>query len=176
MTGPRGTLDWVALRDHLDRVAPAVAAAAENVPSALVADIDEQVADTAEFCASYDVALDAAVNCVIVAAKRGERRTHAAVLVRGTDRADINGVVRKHLGARKISFADPSYTEQATAMRSGGITPVGLPTEWPILVDSAVALEAEVVIGAGVRDAKLLVSGAALAELPGAEVLPLVLR
>lgn len=141
-----------------------------------MAQIDEQLADTDQFCAAYDVDLDAAVNCVVVAARRGERHTHAAVLVRGTDRADVNGVVRKHLGARKISFADPVFTEQATAMRSGGITPVGLPADWSILVDSAVAVAGEVVIGAGTRDAKLLVTGKALAELPNAEVLPLVRR
>lgn len=176
MTSARGTLDWQSLQDHSEWAAPSVAVAADRVPRALVARIDEQLADTAEFCAAYDVALEAAVNCVVVVARRGERRTCAAILVRGTDRADVNGVVRKHLGARKITFADPDFTEESTAMRSGGITPVGLPTDWPILVDSAVALTDDVVIGAGVRDAKILVSGTALAELPNAEVLPLVLR
>lgn len=176
MTSPRGTLDWRPLREHLEWTAQTVADGADRVSGAYVARIDEQVADTAQFCAAYDVALDASVNCVVVTARRGERHTHAAVLVRGTDRADVNGVVRKHLGARKISFADQEFTEQATAMRSGGITPIGLPPDWPILVDSAVALADEVVIGAGVRDAKLLVTGTALAGLPNAEVLPLVQR
>jgi prolyl-tRNA editing enzyme YbaK/EbsC (Cys-tRNA(Pro) deacylase) len=176
MASARGTLGWQALRDHLEWTAPAVAEDADRVPHALIARIDQQLSDTAQFCAAYDVSLEAAANCVIVAARRGERRTYAALVVRGTDRADVNGAVRKHLGAKRISFADMDFAEQATAMRSGGITPIGLPGDWPVLIDSAVAVADEVVIGAGVRDAKLLVSGAALADLPNAEVLPLVQR
>ena len=49
----------------------------------------------------------------------------------------------------------------------------GLPEDWLILVDDAVAAAGPVVIGAGVRGAKLLVDGAALAALPNAEVLSL---
>lgn len=52
--------------------------------------------------------------------------------------------------------------------------PVGLPADWPILVDERVAAAEAVVIGGGVRGAKLLVPGAELAALPGAEVLDLV--
>lgn len=153
-----------------------VAESADRVPGAEVAAIDPQLADTAEFCAAYDVALESSVNCVVVLARRGEQRTYAAVLIRATDRADVNGIVRKHLGARKISFADQEVTEQATAMQSGGITPVGLPPDWVILVDAAVVQVEEAIIGAGVRDAKLLVSGRTLAELPGAEVVALAQR
>ena len=60
-------------------------------------------------------------------------------------------------------------------MQQGGITPIGLPADWPVLVDAAVVDAGPVVIGAGIRGAKLLVDGAALAELPGAEVLDLTL-
>jgi prolyl-tRNA editing enzyme YbaK/EbsC (Cys-tRNA(Pro) deacylase) len=85
----------------------------------------------------------------------------------------VNRIVRKHLGARRISFADQAETEEVTGMTSGGITPVGLPEDWPVLVDQAVATSELLVIGGGVRDAKLLVSGAELAALPGTEVLEL---
>ena len=97
------------------------------------------------------------------------------VLVLATDRADVNKTVRKHLGVRKISFADQPSTEKATGMTSGGITPIGLPADWPGLVDRAVAEAEWVVIGGGVRGSKLLVSGAELAALPQAEVLDLAL-
>ena len=66
----------------------------------------------------------------------------AAVMVLATDRADVNRTVRKHLGVRRISFADQTATESATGMTSGGITPVGLPADWPILVDERVAAAA----------------------------------
>ena len=47
------------------------------------------------------------------------------------------------------------------------------PADWAILVDTAVVAAGPVVIGGGVRGAKLLVDGADLAGLPGAEVLAL---
>ncbi len=60
-----------------------------------------------------------------------------------------------------------------TGMEYGGITPVGLPDGWPVLVDTAVAATAYVVIGSGLRRSKLVVAGADLLALPGAEVLQL---
>jgi hypothetical protein len=56
-------------------------------------------------------------------------------------------------------------------MAYGGITPVGLPAGWPVLVDAAVASAELVVIGSGTRGSKLAVPGALLAQLPGAQVL-----
>jgi prolyl-tRNA editing enzyme YbaK/EbsC (Cys-tRNA(Pro) deacylase) len=55
-------------------------------------------------------------------------------------------------------------------MEYGGITPVGLPVEWPVLVDAAVAATDVVVIGSGVRHSKLVLPGSALVRLPGAQV------
>lgn len=171
-------LTWVPLRDDLDAVAATVADAARAgaVPSARVARIDPDLADTQAFCDSYGVGLEESANCVVVLARRGERATRAAVLVLAAERADINSVVRRHLDARKISFADQAETEQLAGMTSGGITPIGLPADWPLLIDEAVAAADRVVIGGGVRDAKVEVSGAELVALPGAEVLPLVRR
>jgi prolyl-tRNA editing enzyme YbaK/EbsC (Cys-tRNA(Pro) deacylase) len=59
-----------------------------------------------------------------------------------------------------------------TGMEYGGITPIGLPPGWPLLVDAAVAGSPWVVIGSGVRRSKLSLPGALLAELPAVEVLP----
>jgi len=97
-------------------------------------------------------------------------------MVLATDRADVNRVVRKHLGVRKISFADQAVAEELTGMQQGGITPIGLPSDWPILVDEAVVGAGLVVVGAGLRGAKLLLLGAHLAQLPGAEAIDLVLH
>jgi prolyl-tRNA editing enzyme YbaK/EbsC (Cys-tRNA(Pro) deacylase) len=57
-----------------------------------------------------------------------------------------------------------------TGMEYGGITPLGLPGGWLLLVDAAVAATASVVVGSGVRRSKIVLPGAALARLPGAEV------
>jgi prolyl-tRNA editing enzyme YbaK/EbsC (Cys-tRNA(Pro) deacylase) len=58
-------------------------------------------------------------------------------------------------------------------MEYGGITPIGLPDGWPVLVDAAVVAAGPVVIGGGVRGSKLELPGEALADLPGAVVLEL---
>jgi prolyl-tRNA editing enzyme YbaK/EbsC (Cys-tRNA(Pro) deacylase) len=57
-----------------------------------------------------------------------------------------------------------------TGMEYGGITPLGLPPDWPLLVDRAVVATPEVIVGSGVRRSKLALPGAWLAGLPGAEV------
>jgi prolyl-tRNA editing enzyme YbaK/EbsC (Cys-tRNA(Pro) deacylase) len=55
-------------------------------------------------------------------------------------------------------------------MEYGGITPIGLPAEWPILIDSAVLSRDVVVIGSGIRASKIALPAASLAGLPSAEV------
>lgn len=175
MASAEGNLTWLSAAEHPDLVAPPVAVALASVPEVRVARIDPTLADTAAFCAAYDVDPSSSANCVVVEGRRGDLTTRAAVMVLATDRADVNRVVRKHLGVRKISFADQALAEELTGMQQGGITPIGLPGGWPILVDGAVAAAGPVVIGAGSRGAKLLVDGAALARLPGAEVLNVTL-
>lgn len=178
MPSAEGNLDWRPLLDALDLVATSVADAARAgaLPSARVAPIDPTLADTEAFCSAYDVALEASANCIVVQARRGETTTMAAVMVLATDRADINKTARKHLGARKITFAAHADTEAATGMQSGGITPVGLPTDWPVVVDQHVVDAGPVVIGGGMRGSKILVPGAELAALPNAEMLALTLQ
>ncbi|MDN5768041.1 MAG: hypothetical protein L0H96_20940 [Humibacillus sp.] len=176
MPSAEGTLTWLLPADRPDLLTASVAQALAGLPdpgALRVAAIDPGLADTAAFCAAYDVAPEASANCVVVEARRGEVSTIAAVLVLATDRADINRVVRHHLGARKISFADQGRVEELTGMQAGGITPIGLPADWPVLVDDAVRAADAVVIGAGIRGAKLLVGGEVLAALPTATTLSL---
>jgi prolyl-tRNA editing enzyme YbaK/EbsC (Cys-tRNA(Pro) deacylase) len=94
-------------------------------------------------------------------------------MVLATHRADVNGVIRKHLGVRKISFAAQDDAVSSTGMEYGGITPIGVPADWPILVDEAVAQAGPVVIGSGLRASKILIDGTELANRPTATVLAL---
>jgi prolyl-tRNA editing enzyme YbaK/EbsC (Cys-tRNA(Pro) deacylase) len=168
-----GTLSWRPVAEDPALVAEPVRAVVDDGFPAEVAPIDAALADTAAFCAEYDVPMAASANCVIVLGKRAGESTYAAVLVLATHRADINGVVRKHLGVRKISFAGQDDAVGRTGMEYGGITPLGLPADWPVLVDSAVAAAGAVVIGSGIRGSKLLVDGAQLGKLPTATVIEL---
>jgi prolyl-tRNA editing enzyme YbaK/EbsC (Cys-tRNA(Pro) deacylase) len=163
--------------DRPDLLAPPVTAVLTDwdgpvpVSSIRVAEIDPELADTAAFCERYGVPPEASANCVIVAARRGGETRLAACLVLATTRADVNGLVRRQLGARKASFAPMDVAVAETGMEYGGITPLGLPPSWPVLVDAAVAASDEVVVGSGVRRSKLWLPGAALAALPPATVL-----
>ncbi|MFD8560058.1 YbaK/EbsC family protein [Streptosporangium canum] len=168
-----GTLDWVRAAERLDLLAEPVARAVAGLDGVEVAEIDPTLADTAAFCERYGVDLAESANCVIVAAKRGGEVRYAACVVLATTRADVNGVVRRRLDARKISFAPQGDAVGLTGMEYGGITPLGLPEEWPVLVDEAVAAHPGVVIGSGVRHSKLALPGAVLADLKTAEVLRL---
>jgi len=178
MAGVLGKLATVVAKDHPDLLASVVVSALADWPSSappvdgvLVAPIDPELADTATFCAEYDVGLDVSANCVAVAGRREGETRYAACVVFATTRADVNGVVRRHLDVRKASFLPTAEAVQLTGMEYGGITPIGLPKEWPILVEAAVAAAPAVVIGSGVRRSKIVLPGAALASLPGAVVL-----
>ncbi|MFE5670322.1 YbaK/EbsC family protein [Agromyces sp. NPDC056523] len=173
-----GTLDFTPALDSTDLLAPRTAAALAAAPDdaaagVLVAAIDPGLADTAAFCEHYEISMADGANCVVVQARRGERTWYAALLVRGSDRADVNGVVRRHLDARKLSFASMGDAVALTGMEYGGITPVGLPADWSLLVDESVAAHERLIVGSGIRGSKLLVTGGFLAGLPNAEVLAL---
>jgi prolyl-tRNA editing enzyme YbaK/EbsC (Cys-tRNA(Pro) deacylase) len=158
-----------------DLLAAPVAAALRDLPGAVdveVAEIDPALADTAAFCERYGVLPAESANCVIIAAKRGGQTSYAACVVAATTRADVNNLVRRHLDARKASFAPVEAVTAAAGMEYGGITPVGLPAGWPVLVDEAVAKTRSVIVGSGIRGSKLRLPGAVLAGLAEAEVLP----
>ncbi|MFF7241027.1 YbaK/EbsC family protein [Streptomyces collinus] len=179
MRAPIGEFDTaVPAPECLDELVAPVADAVRHwrggVPADRIVyvDTDPRWADTAVFVEHYgrDL-LDKSANCVVVAGKRGGETSFAACLVLSTTRVDVNGVVRRRLGARKASFAPMDTATGETGMEYGGITPVGLPGGWPLLVDAAVADLPYVLVGSGRRRGKLLIPGKALAELPGAEVI-----
>jgi prolyl-tRNA editing enzyme YbaK/EbsC (Cys-tRNA(Pro) deacylase) len=134
--------------------------------------IDPDLADTAAFCERYQVAPEASANCVVVAGKRGGETRYAAAMVLAVHRVDVNGALRRALDVRKASFAAMADAVAATGMEYGGITPLGLPTDWPIYLSEQVVSAGPVVIGSGLRRSKLRLDGRLLAELPGAELVP----
>ncbi|MGY1809702.1 YbaK/EbsC family protein [Blastococcus sp. SYSU D00669] len=173
MTAPTlGTLTWHPAAERTDLLGQPVAAALPRVGGPVwVAAIDDALADTAAFTDAYGVPPEASANCVVVAARRAGVTTLAACVVLATTRADVNGLVRRHLDARKASFAPQDVAVAESGMAYGGITPIGLPASWPVLVDAAVAAAELVVVGSGTRGSKLAVPGAVLAGLPTAQVL-----
>ena len=137
-----------------------------------VVEIDPELADTAAMTEAYDVPLTASANCVVVSGRRAGDERIAACVVRADTRADVNNLVKRTLDVRKASFHPMDRAVEETSMEYGGITPIGLPGRWRVLVDEAVLAIDATIIGSGVRRSKLLVPGRLLGELPGAEVLP----
>jgi len=168
-----GSLVSLTVADHPELLAPSVAEALAAWPhsgAAAVVEIDPEVADTAAMSAAYDLPMTTGANCVVVAGRRDGTERVAACVVRADTRADVNNLVKRTLDVRKASFLPMDRAVTESGMEYGGITPIGLPEPWRVLVDPRV-LEIDVaVIGSGVRRSKLLVPGRLLAELPRAEV------
>lgn len=168
-----GSLDTVPALDRPDLLAASVRAALGGLPTAHrvgVVEIDPDLADTAALTEAYSLPLDASANCVVVSGRRAGEERIAACVVRADTRADVNNVVKRLLDVRKASFHPMERAVAETGMEYGGITPVGLPTGWRLLVDAAVVDIDVAIIGSGVRRSKLLLPGSVLAGLPGAEV------
>ena len=158
-------------------VTAALAALDEAVSSAVgVAEIDPAAADTAAFCERYGVSLADSANCVVITGRRDGEPRYAACVILATTRADVNNTARRELDVRKASFAAMDDAVAQTGMEYGGITPVGLPAAWPVLVDALVADTPTVIIGSGVRRSKLVLPGKLLASLPGARVIEALAR
>ena len=171
-----GRLDIEPALARADLLAPPVAEALAALDGTLpadavgVAEIDPELADTAAFCERYGVSPDVSANCVVITGRREGQVRYAACVVLATTRADVNGVARRELDVRKASFAPVDDAVAATGMEYGGITPIGLPDGWPILVDAAVASAGAVVVGSGIRGSKIALPGRVLAGMPGAQV------
>jgi prolyl-tRNA editing enzyme YbaK/EbsC (Cys-tRNA(Pro) deacylase) len=168
-----GSLDFEPVRDEL--LAPPVAATLASLPSlsgqAYVVEIDPGLAETTALSQAFDLDPDVSANCVVVLGKRGGEPRPAACVVLASTRADVNGLVRRTIDTRKCSFAPQEWAVEETGMEYGGITPVGVPDGWPVLVDRAVTEQPWVILGSGLRRSKLALPGASLAALPGAQVL-----
>lgn len=130
---------------------------------------DPALADTVAFCEAYGVPLERSANTILVASRRPEGH-RAACLVLADTRLDVNGLVRRRLGVRKVSFADADQTKELTGMEIGGVTIFGLPQDIPVWVDEAVLSRDWVVIGAGTRTAKIRFDPRQLDGLDGFEV------
>ncbi|MFF9562750.1 YbaK/EbsC family protein [Leifsonia sp. NPDC014704] len=169
-----GGLTSAPASSRTDLLAPATLEALETLgwlDEVGIVEIDPDVSDTAATRDQFG--LDAAdlANCVVVAGKREGVERIAACVVLSTTRADVNNTVKRFLDVRKASFLPMDRAVELTGMEYGGITPIGLPSGWPVLVDARVIDDGVVIIGSGVRRSKILLPGRLLGELPDAQVI-----
>ncbi len=130
---------------------------------------DPALADTAQFCAAYGVPVEESANAILVASRKPEGHNAVCVVLAHT-RLDVNGVVRKKLGVRKVSFAAAELTQELTGQEIGGVTIFGLPSDLPVWLDSRIMRCDSVIVGAGSRSAKIRIDPSVLVDLPGFEV------
>jgi prolyl-tRNA editing enzyme YbaK/EbsC (Cys-tRNA(Pro) deacylase) len=74
---------------------------------------------------------------------------YTLLAVAGAGRADW-GVLRKHLGERKLRMAEYDEVSEATGYVVGAVPPIALPDTLRVLVDKSVRNYQNVVIGSGV--------------------------
>ena len=122
-----------------------------------VMDCNPELADTYIFCKEYGIDLEDSVNTIVVKTKTGELKYAVCVLL-ATTKLDINKMIRKKLGARKVSFATIEETAKLTEMDIGGVTPLTLPSNLPLWVDSRVMQRNSIVLGGGNRSSKIKIS------------------
>lgn len=139
-----------------------------GVPYELIT-IDPAYADTAAFCEKYGYRLEESGNTIVVAAKK-EPQKFAACVVLAHTQLDVNRRVRKLLGVSRASFATADEMRATTGMEVGGVTPFGLPAEWPLYVDESIMKLESVILGSGGRGSKIKISPEVFTKL-GAEII-----
>lgn len=155
---------------NVDLLPPQVAAAVQSTGLPFrVVPCDPDYADTFPYCEKYGVDLEDAANTILVASKRPRGKMAACVLL-ATTRLDVNHRVKQVMGVSRLSFANAELTQQTTGMELGGVNPFGLGDDLPLLIDAAVMERDEVLLGAGVRTAKIFADPDLLTRLPNATV------
>jgi len=129
---------------------------------------DPDLADTADFCAAYDVPLERSANAILVASRKPEGHNAVCVVLANT-RLDVNGTVRRKLGVRKVSFAPAELTKELTGQEIGGVTIFGIPDDLPVWLDRRILDCDWVIVGAGSRSAKIKLDPSQLQGLDGYE-------
>ena len=163
-------LDLLPAHLHPDLMAASTAAAIADIPEAMVFTIDPADADTMTLTSKLDLPLAASGNAVLVTGFRAGEARHCCCMTPADRRVDVNHAVKRTLDVRKCSFASMEDACEASGMEYGGITPFGLPADWPVWLDSHIADLDWVLIGSGIRASKLIVPGNAFLRLPGSKL------
>ncbi|REE22411.1 prolyl-tRNA editing enzyme YbaK/EbsC (Cys-tRNA(Pro) deacylase) [Paraburkholderia sp. BL27I4N3] len=167
-------LDVIAA-EQLDAHLPAHVVEQLPAQGVTVFSVTDDASDTAAFSARYGFGLEDCANTIVIRYKKEGGEHYAAVVSLGSLRLDINGAVKAALGAQRLSFAKREAAVEHSGMEFGGITAFGLPDDWRILVDAAVMERTQIVMGAGVRAAKLLLAPDVLRQWSRCEVASLTL-
>ena len=135
-----------------------------------IMDCNPELADTKIFCKEYNINPEDSVNAILVKTKMGKLK-YALCALLATTRLDINNLIKKKLNARKVSFADSEETTKITEMIIGGVTPLTLPNNLPLWIDSRIMLRDLIILGGGNRSSKIKISPTIFNFTPNAEII-----
>jgi prolyl-tRNA editing enzyme YbaK/EbsC (Cys-tRNA(Pro) deacylase) len=130
---------------------------------------DPALADTGAFCEHYGIPPQNACNTLVVVVKTEPRR-YLACLVNATSKLDVNRKVAAIAGTKKLSFAAAEETAALTGQLIGGVTLLGLPSDWPVSIDQPILDLAYAILGGGNRSSKIKVQPRELLKIPNAQV------
>ncbi|WP_190972648.1 YbaK/EbsC family protein [Bifidobacterium tissieri] len=148
---------------------------ANGVDESLIIGVTENTdeeSDTDLWCPKYGIPFATTGNVVVVHTHKTRKAPplFAAAFVTADSRADLNGLVKHTLEVSKVSFAPIAAAVEATGMESGGMSPIGLPAEWPLLVDRRILDIPRLYLGSGIRPSKLVVNGSIFNHIPGVSI------
>ncbi|MFF9335085.1 YbaK/EbsC family protein [Streptomyces albogriseolus] len=171
-------LHWFPLMDRQDLVVRPVRDRLtqildpEELVGVAVAEIDTEYAAGDALCEQYGVPWSEAANCLVISATRGSVTRNAACLMAPGSRSDLNGAVRRHLAARRVTMTPRQEVLDATGMEYGSITAVGLPKDWRVLIDAGYEASPALVMGSGLLRSKMRIPLDTLLKVTGGEFLP----
>ena len=130
---------------------------------------DDKFSDTQNFCDHYGFKIEDSCNAILLKSKKPSE-FFALFCILGSERLDVNHKAKSLLNARKVSFASKEEAEEITNQTYGGISPLGLPDEVQIYIDSNVMEREKVFIGGGNRVSKFFLDPSDLQKLTNGRV------
>jgi len=95
---------------------------------------------------------------------RGEGDAFILLLAPGPEKVSWPKL-RRHLGVSRVTTATPDEVKRVTGYAPGTVSPIGLATELRMLADNRLSALATVSIGAGMRDAGIVLATSDLIRL-----------
>lgn len=137
----------------------------------LVTEINPEFADGNKLCEQYHIDNKIGFNCLIVECKRNDTVKYCALIVPIGYKYNMGSTVRKYTNSRVVSVAPLDYILEKTGMEYGSITPIGLPTDWTILVDPLIKEQKQIIIGGGLVNSKISLPTELFLKIPNVQVL-----
>jgi prolyl-tRNA editing enzyme YbaK/EbsC (Cys-tRNA(Pro) deacylase) len=161
---PSASVTIVTVNERNSRVADAVAAAGIE-PAIRILDADAKTAAAAAEQLGCEVG--AIANSLVFECDG------APLLVMASGAARVNtDVLAKHLGADRVSKADPKLVRAATGQVIGGVAPTGHPAPLRTVVDETLASYPVIWTAAGTADSVMPLTYGQLLTLTGGQTMP----